>query len=264
MTELSLPRRRSWLRTGGRIAAGAGLVICLAVIIATWFGRSIANGAVDDVAGSVEGAIDRAITATQAVGARLDAASAEAASIASAATQAASNPGTDGSAMTAVADRLSRFTSAYEQVRAAYTEVRENAASALASLRQLARLVPGVSVPSAPGDRLAALDTSIRALDDAAAAVRPTTQTATVAAQTAAASAIATAATNLQGSIDRAGALVDNLSAELGNLRTSATNAANGIRNVVLVAALAISILFVWVLALNVALWRLAGSRAIV
>jgi hypothetical protein len=260
MSELSPSRRRSWPRTAGRIAAVAGAVVCLAVIIAAWFGRSIANNAVDGVSGSVDGAIDRAITATQSVSAQLDSASAEAASIATAANEAASNPGTDGLALTAVSDRLDGFTSAYERLRTAYTDVRENAASALASMDALASFIPGVSVPQEPVDRLAAVDQNIRALDDAVGAIQPTGQQVTAAAQTAAASAIATGATYVQGAIDRAAARVDGLTAELQSVQTSADNAANAVRNVVLIAALAISILFVWVLLLNLSLWRFARA----
>jgi hypothetical protein len=261
MTDLAPPRRRSWLAVALQVAAAIGAVLCLTVIVATWFGRSLAVQGVDDVAGTVDTGIQRAITATETVGTRLDTASAEVAEVVSNANEVASNPITaDPVVFTGLSDRVDQFAAGYQRLRVAYADIRENVASAMASLRQVARFVPGVDVPAAPGDRLANIDSNVRSLDDAVAAIRPAGLAATAPARSAAASAIATKATSIQGAIDRTAALVDGLSADLKGVQATASNAAGGVRNVLLMAALAISILFVWVLLLNLALWRLART----
>jgi hypothetical protein len=266
MTESTATARFSKTAIAAQVAAVVGVLLCLAVVAAAWFGRGVAAQGVDDLAGAVDAGINRAITAADTVSGRLDAAAAEAGAIAADATEVAANPpaapGLSAVLPAGLGDRLDRFTERYQQLRATFGEVRENVAASIARLQALARFVPGVTVPQGPADRLAGLETNLQSLDASVSAVRPSGAAVTTAAVSAAATAVADKATAVQGAIARTAAVVDGLSTELQGVRANAAGIAGGVHTILVATALAISILFAWVLLLNVALWRLARQRS--
>ena len=76
----------------------------------------------------------------------------------------------------------------------------------------------------------------------------------------AAAEALANRATPLTDAISGAATAVDDLSTNLAGVQANADATIDSIRNILLIAAIALSILFVWVLALNIALWVLGRA----
>ncbi len=75
--------------------------------------------------------------------------------------------------------------------------------------------------------------------------------------QSTVAAAVATQVGNLQGFMGDAAARLRDVGGQLGGVQANAASAVNGIGTIITLASLAITLLFLWVLGLNVALWQL-------
>jgi hypothetical protein len=126
------------------------------------------------------------------------------------------------------------------------------------ALQHVARIIPGVRVPEGAGDRLIAVDDKLKAIDDAIVA----TWTSLSDAQpgSAVADALAARATPLQDALTAAATAVTGLSTNLQGVQAQADSTVDSIRTILLAAAIALSVLFVWVLLLNIALWLLGRA----
>ena len=102
------------------------------------------------------------------------------------------------------------------------------------------------------------MDAKIQAIDDAL--VSTWTDLSGADPGAAAAEALANRATPLTDAISGAATAVDGLSTNLEGVQANADATIDSIRNILLIAAIALSILFVWVLALNIALWVLGRA----
>ena len=74
------------------------------------------------------------------------------------------------------------------------------------------------------------------------------------------ADALAGRATPLQDALTAAATAVTGLSTNLEGVQARADSTVDGIRTILLLAAIALSLLFLWVLALNIALWLLGRA----
>ena len=128
----------------------------------------------------------------------------------------------------------------------------------VSSLQRIARIIPGVRVPEGAGDTLAAVDARIKAIDDAI--VSTGTSLADADPGAAVADALAERATPVKDAIASGATAVHGLSANLAGLQAKAVSTVDSIRSILLLAAIALSVLFVWVLALNIALWVLGRA----
>ena len=128
----------------------------------------------------------------------------------------------------------------------------------MSSLQQVARIIPGTRVPEGAGDTLTAVDAKVQAIDDAL--VSTWTSLADADPGAAVTAALAGRATPVKDAISSGATAVHGLSANLAVLQAKADSTVDSIRSILLLAAIALSVLFVWVLALNIALWVLGRA----
>jgi hypothetical protein len=249
------PRRSTRLATAAQIAGIIGIVVCVAIILGTWYGRGALADAGDGLATTVDGAFDRATNATTQVAARLDAAAANAADLAATAQELEANPAPPPDALAGLADKVGRLADTYRSIRTGYADLRENVTSAVTAIQQVSRFFPGVQAPEGAGDRLQAVDAKLQSIDDTLTGIFPALETGQRG--TPVASAVAARATSLQAAFTDASASVAGLTARIDDIHAQATNARNTIGTIITLAAGAITLLFVWVLLLNAGLWVL-------
>jgi flagellin-like hook-associated protein FlgL len=241
--------------TAAQVAGIVGIVICVLLIVVAWLFHGAARQTVSDLGATVDTGIASAITATDTVASRLQGAGTEAGLIAAEANAEASNPSRSSDAIAALTARVGNLADGYRAIRERYAEARANLTSALSSLQRVARLVPGASAPSDPPPALAELDARLQAVDDTVTSVWSSLNDG--GSQSAVAATVATGVGNLQGLIDDAAARVRDVQGQLGGVQANAASAANGIGTIITLGSLAITLLFLWVLGLNVALWQL-------
>jgi hypothetical protein len=240
--------------TAAQVAGIIGIVVCIVLIVVAWIGRGALVGAIDDLATSVGGGIDRATAATSQVADRIDTAAAGAASLAAQANQLAANPPVP-EAVASLADRVGTLEAGYAAVRVQYAELRENVTTAAASLQHVARFVPGVQAPAGPTEKLQAIDAKLQSIDATITGLWPSFEGGRL--TSAAATKVADGVTAVGSALSDASAAVRGLSADLTALGDRADAFADNLRTLVTIGVVAISLLFVWVLILNVALWQL-------
>lgn len=251
-------RRSPRKAVAARIAGIIGVVICVLIIVVVWFGLGTVSRAVDDLGNDVNGAFDRAITATDSVASRLDEAVAAIDTIRADAAALAASRTPDLGRLSNLQARLGQISDRYLEARVVYAEARENVVGVVSTLQQVAQIIPGTRVPEGAGDTLAAADAKIKAIDDAI--VSTSASLADADPGQAVADALAARATPLKDAISSGATAVHGLSTNLAGLQAKADSTVDGIRSVLLIAAIALSVLFVWVLALNIALWVLGRA----
>jgi len=151
--------------------------------------------------------------------------------------------------------RLAGFADSYRTIRTRYGEARENLTAAVTSVQRVARLVPGERVPDGVGDRLTTMDAKLQAIDDGLTSAW--TVLASGGVGDAAASAIAAQAHAIQGRLNDASTTVDGLATDIQGVQTRAADTIGSIQTILLLATIAITLFFVWIVVLNVALWQL-------
>jgi hypothetical protein len=250
--------RRSRRALAAKIAGIVGIVVCAAILAVVWIGRGALSKAFDDLAADVNGGFERAIAATDGVAERLDEAASRIEGVATEATELASSSSPSPQRLAGLQARLGEFADRYRELRVRYADVKENATSAVTALRNVGRIVPGTRVPEAPTGAIAAVDERLRAIDETLTSAWTSIQEAEPG--SAAASALAERATALQAVVEGTAASVAGVSSSLTSAQADATRAIDGIRTILLIAALVISALFIWVLVLNLALWLLGRA----
>ena len=250
-------QRRSRKPTAAKVAGIIGIVVCVLIIIGVWFGLGTVSRTIDDLGNTVNAGFDRAIAVTDTVATGLDDAVASIDSMrAEAAELAAGRP--DPERFAGLQARLAQVADRYHDLRTRYVEARESVVGVTATVGRVAQLIPGSRVPEGAGDRLAAADATLQAVDDALVSTWTSLSEADPGA--AAAEALANRATPLRDAIGGAATAVDGLSTNLEGVQANADATIDSIRTILLIAAIALSLLFIWVLALNIALWLLGRA----
>ena len=75
-------RRSPRAARAAQVAGVIGVIVCLILALVVWLGRGAVHGALDDLATTVDGGFDRAVTAIQSVSGQIDAAGTQVGSIA--------------------------------------------------------------------------------------------------------------------------------------------------------------------------------------
>jgi hypothetical protein len=253
-----VPTKRAPRKAAAAKVAGiVGVVICVLIIVVVWFGLGTVSRTIDDLGNSVNGGFDRAIAATDTVANGLNQAVASIDSMRAEAVElAAGRP--DPERFAGLQARLGQLADRYRDLRTRYVEARETVVGVTATVGRVAQLIPGTRAPEGAGDRLVAVDATLQEIDDALVSTWTSLSDADPGA--AAAEALANRATPLQDAISGAATAVDGLSTNLEGVQANADATIDSIRTILLVAAIALSVLFVWVLALNIALWLLGRA----
>ena len=160
-------RRDRVLGIVGQVAGVTGIVICIVLIVGALLGRGWAMGTVDTIATRLDAGIGRAIppisTASGLVGEVAD----RVGSVAEKAEEAAANPGPEAQVLQDLQARLQGAADRYLELRTAYSEVRTQAVSIIDRLETIDRMLPGVSIPTGPIDKLTEVDARIQEMDAA-------------------------------------------------------------------------------------------------
>jgi predicted RecB family endonuclease len=247
-------RRSPRAARAAQIAGIIGVIVCLILALVVWLGRGAVHGALDDLATTVDGGFDRAVTAIGSVSDQIDAAGTQVGSIATDA-DAIVGKAASSDAISRLTTRLASFADSYRTIRIRYAEARENLTAAVASVQRVARLVPGERVPEGAGDRLTTMDAKLQALDDRLTSAWTVISTGGVG--DAAAAAIAQKAHSIQDGLTDAAATVDGLATDVQGVQARAADTIGSIQTILLLATIAITLFFVWIVVLNVALWQL-------
>ena len=250
-------RRRAPRARAAQVAGVIGVIVCVILALVVWLGRGAVGGALDGLATTVDGGLDRAVTAVQAVSTRINDAATQVGSIATD-SDALVGSAADSGAVARLTARLAGFADTYRSIRTRYADARADLTSAVTSLQQVARLIPGERVPDGAGDRLVAVDQKLQAFDD-----RLTSAWSSLSggqAGAAAAAALSQQAHDLQTRLTDLGTAVDGLVSEIQGVQVRAASTLDGLQTILLIAAIAVTLFFVWVLVLNLALWQL-GRR---
>jgi methyl-accepting chemotaxis protein len=250
--------RRSRRAFAVKIAGIVGIVACAALIVALWIGRGAVASSLDGLASDVSGGFDRAIAATDAVATRLGDAASSMKSIDADATELASTASPSPDRFAGIQARLAAVGDQYRQLRLRYADIRENVVALSSRVQQVARLIPGQRIPEGAGDRLRAVDEKLTAIDDALTSTFGSIGQGEV--SSAAAQKLADGAAKVDAAITAGAAAVQGISTRLDTAQSNADDAVDGIQTLLLIAAVAISILLLWVLLLNVALWLLGRA----
>jgi hypothetical protein len=240
------------------LAGVIGGAICLVLIAVLWLGIGRVSGAIDDLALGVDNGFGRAIAATTAVAGRLDGEASEAGAIASDATQLSSQASPPSSAVVALTTRIGRLSDAYRELRVRLGDARESIGEAVTSVQRVAQLIPGSRVPAAPAAALAVVDTRLQSVDDTLASMWPGDGGASGTGPIVA--TIASVAGTVQGAVGDASTAIRGLSTRIDEARLNAAGSIADIRSVLVLAGVVISLLLIWVLVLNVALWQLGRT----
>lgn len=241
-----------------KIAGIVGVVICLVIIVIVWFSLGTVSRAVDNLGNTVNTGFGKAITVTDTVAGGLNDAATSIDQMRADAVELAANANPDTPRLDALQARLGQFADKYRDLRVRYADARETVVAATSSVQRIAELVPGVRVPEGLGDNLTAVDAKLKAIDDAIVA----TWTSVSDAQPgkAVADALAGRATPLKDALTAAATAVTGLSTNIQGAQARADSAIDSLRTLLLLAAIALSVLFLWVLALNIALWVLGRA----
>src|SRR4051794_544130 len=253
-------RPTPWLATAARAGAVVGGVVCVVLILAIWLGRGALVGSINDLGATVDSGFSRAQAAAAQVTDRIDAAAGAAGAVATSANELAANPAPPPAAMSGLAEKVGRLADAYRTVRTRYADVRENVTNAVTAVQRVTRFVPGVQAPEGAGDRISAIDTKLQSIDDTITGIFPSLETAGPTGTVA--SSVAQGASRAQSVLTDASASVAALAASIDQLDARATNATDTLRTVVTIGAVLLTLVLLWVLLLNVALWQL-GRRMV-
>jgi hypothetical protein len=247
-------RRSPRAARAAQVAGVIGVIVCLILALVVWLGRGAVHGALDDLATTVDGGFDRAVTAVQSVSDQIDAAGTQVGSIATDADAIVGKvASTD--AISRLTTRLASFADSYRTIRIRYAQAREDLTAAITSVQRVARLVPGERVPDGAGDRLTTMDARLQAIDDRLTSAWTVISTGGVG--DAAATAIADKAHSIQAGLTDAASTVAGLATNIQGVQGRADDTIGSIQTVLLIATIAITLFFVWILLLNIALWQL-------
>jgi hypothetical protein len=255
MTTQTVRRTGSRWGFAAQVVAIAGILLCLAVVLGIWLGRGAVQGGLDDVGTTVDRGFERGIAATTAVSERIDAARTQLEASAADARELAESQRPEATRLVALQQRLGQFADGYRALRIRYAEVRENVLEAMASVQRIARFVPGAEVPEGPGDALAAVDARLQELDARITGIWPGAGEQPLVDDEA--SRVSAAASTIREAVEGASTAVQGLSSGLESAQARANDGLDKIGGLVVIGATALSLVFVWVLLLNIALWWL-------
>ena len=257
----ALPRPLASHPTSGVVAEVAGVVgvvLCVLLVVGLWFGRGWLSDRVDGVTAASEHATAHATELSGVAIGELEQRAVEVDGIEAAARQVAGDPAATSAMLQALASRLAPISDAYRTTRGAYVSLREGVSSVLDTVQRLDRVVRSVDIPDSLGSSLSAIDARLAAMDAALTGVIGAGN-ATVGVS-AGATALADQAATLSDALRRAEDVGRMVQVGLTDVQSQLAAAAATLDDLVGYSVIALTVVLIWVLLLNVALWAL-GRR---
>jgi prefoldin subunit 5 len=261
-------RRRDRLLGGaGQVAGVVGLVLCVMLAVGALLSRSWALDTVDSLAQRVDQGIGKALPPVTRAATMVGDVSGRIGDVADAADVVAALPAPQSERLQALQARLQALSDRYLELRTAYADVREQIASVIARVQSIDALLPGVSLPEGPVDRLAELDTRIQQVDAAIMEVIGADLVGSTVNETASriADRARQAEANLDGVADRLAGVASQLTALQADLDNIASTSKTGI-TLGTIAGMALLVYFAllhWILfRVSRRLWLASGGAA--
>lgn len=145
----------------------------------------------------------------------------------------------------ALAERAAAVADRYDAVRNQFAELRARVETGLETVRQVARLVPFIDLPTLPTDELAALDARLQQFDDSVSRLRE------AGVASAARERIIEGATNLRGAIDQVAALGDRIQTRLDEAQQRLDQANARLDGFLWILTIVLLLLIVYIAILN-------------
>jgi hypothetical protein len=250
-------RRRDRILGGsGQVAGVIGIVLSVLLAVGALLGRGWAVDTVDQLAGRVDQAVERAVPPLTTASTLVGDVSQRIGDVATAADAVAALPAPQNDRIAALQDKLQALGDRYLELRASYADVRQNIADALARLQAIDRVLPGVTLPQGPIDKLQELDARIQQVDAAITDVIGANLAGNAVDQVAAriAARARQAQSNLDGVSERLAGVATDITALQADLASIASSAKTAITLSVVVAVL----VFLWLALLHWILFRVS------
>jgi phage shock protein A len=249
-------RRDRMLGGAGQVAAVIGIVLSVLLAAGALLGRAWALDTVDQLSGRVDQAIERALPPLDTASTLVGDVSQRIGDVATAADAVAALPAPQNDRVAALQDKLQSLGDRYLELRASYADVRQNITDAIARLQAIDRVLPGVSLPQGPIDKLAELDAKIQRMDGAIMAVIGANLAGNAVDQVAGniAAKAREAQSNLDGVSDRLAGVATDLEALQANLSDIASSA----KAAITLGVVAVILLLLWLVLLHWILFRVS------
>lgn len=158
-------RRERVLGMSAQTAGVVGIVACLLLVVGVILARGWAIDRVDAIAGRVDAGIAKGIPLLATASTKVADVSARVSLVVDAAEARAADPGPAPALVQTLQLAMAGVSDRYLDLRATYADARETVVSALDRLNTIDRLVPAISIPQGPADKLAAIDQRAREID---------------------------------------------------------------------------------------------------
>jgi methyl-accepting chemotaxis protein len=249
-------RRDRVLGGAGQVAGVIGIVLCVLLAVGALLGRGWALDTVDQLSGRVDQAIGRAIPPLDTASTLVGDVSQRIGDVASAADAVAALPAPENDRIAALQDKLQALGDRYLELRATYADVRQNIADAIARLQAIDRVLPGVTLPQGPIDKLQDLDAKIQQVDAAIMDVIGANLAGNAVDQ--AAGNVAARARQAQANLDGVSGRLTGVSTDLQALRDDLANIASSAKTAITLGVVVAILLFVWLALLHWILFRVS------
>ena len=231
-------------RSGVRIFAMVGLVLCLFLAIGILIGRSWLADQAAGVFDSIDTAIGRGNTVVAVTTGRLQERVADLDSlVADLSTTAATS-----AVPTVIAERATSIADRFNEIRDGWVQIRARIDAALETLAQVDRALPFIDLPAGPTEELAALDQRLAEINASVAQLR-TGATAQV-------RAVVAGATGLRGAVDRVADAGTRIEAGLAEVEDRLDRAQGTVETVMWITTAVLLLLVGYVALLNWLLLR--------
>jgi hypothetical protein len=249
-------RRDRWLGGAGQVAGAIGIVLSVLLAVGVLLGRGWAVDTVDQLAGRVDQGIDRAIAPLTTASTVVGDVSQRIGDVATAADAVAALPAPQNDKIAALQSKLQALGNRYLELRASYADLRQNIADAISRLQAIDRVLPGVSLPQGPIDKLQELDAKIQQVDAAIMDVMGADLAGTAVDQVAGriAGRAREAESNLSGVSDRLGGVAT----DLQDLQTNLASYASTAKTAITLGAIGGAIVFLWLAFVHLVLFRVS------
>ncbi len=250
-------RRERVLGMTAQTAGVVGIIVCFALIAGVVLGRGWAVGRVDELAGKVDDGLAKGVPLLETASTKVAGVSARVGLVVDAAEARAADPGPAPALVETLQLAMGGITERYLELRTAYADAHEAAVSVMDRLNTIEGLVPAISIPQGPREKLAEVDAKAREIDAAVMQVidaRPGVGSGQVA------SVVADKAGQVESKLDELSAGLDAAKVRLLEIRQEVANTADSTNQLITIAALVLILGLLYLVLLHWVLYRSGSS----
>ncbi|MFN8620383.1 MAG: hypothetical protein U0869_06515 [Chloroflexota bacterium] len=254
----STPTRRPKLGALAIVAGILGLIISIAGIGGSFAGKTWAGNRLDDLANAAKSALDNAVNVSDEAITKLQAGVTEATNVQTSAEQLAANPSLDETAVTLLQQKLAPLGQKYSDLRDRFAALGEKATNVIDTVQRLDKLIPGLDLPSGPGELVQNIGDRLKELDSTISDIQAKAATRTGASDTA--NVIAVSAGRLVDGLNKGVDTATQIQTKLIGMQDRVDKAADRLNLYVTMGTGVLMLFFLWLAILNLALIAL-GRR---